>query len=184
MTSLRDSTMKNIIIIFRIPTLIALSIFLIATTVQADTQSVTVNVTFVVPVSITKSADMSFGLIDEILNLEVITLDTADGISGTGSALQFGLAAEAADLRVTADAGDGITISIGSIVNGTGYALSAFTCKWAGLAEASCATPLNIAGGNVDGSAQILLIGATLSGDNAAVVGAANGSFVATVVYQ
>ncbi len=147
----------------------------------ANPEPVVVNVLFVTPITITEVAAMDFGLINQALNLEDITLSTGAGISGTGAALAIGGTPAAADVTVTATAGSGVDISIGSIVSGTGYALGSFTCKWDVLAELPCSTA--VAGGDV-GASQTLLIGATITGDNLATDGAANGSFEVTVAYQ
>ena len=116
------------------------------------------------------------------LNTEVVAIDTADAVTDTNTNVVGGTQ-EAAEVTVTATAGSAINILIDTVVDGAGYALSGFVCKYDVGVEAACDSNLAIAGGSVVSSGP-LLIGASLTADGTAVAGAANGSFVVNVDYQ
>ena len=146
---------------------------------QPVTESVTVGMSFLDPVTITEVNALQYGLLDQTLNTETIIIAPNSSVSGTGTALILGGTQAAANLTVTATASQTLTILVDSIVNGTGYALSAFVCKYNNGTDTACNsyTPTSVASAT-------LLIGATLTGDNLAVAGVANGSFNVTVAYQ
>ncbi len=159
------------------PALIGL---LLATGVDAaNPEPVTVSMDFVDPVTITEIGSLRFGLLDQALNTETIIIAPNSSVSGTGTGLILGGTRAAANLTVTASASLTLTILIDTIVNGTGYALSAFVCNYNDGTDTACNsyTPTSVASAT-------LLIGATLTGDNLAVAGAADGSFNVTVAYQ
>ncbi len=155
---------------------------MLATAAYAAVESVTAEVTFAGPISMVAVNQLQFGVIDEALNLEVITIDTADGVSGTGLPLMIQGTPLAADLTITATAGPTLSILVDAIVPGAGYTLTVFRCKYAAEAEADC----DVGGytATAVGASATLKIGATLTGDNTATAGNADGSFNVTVVYQ
>jgi hypothetical protein len=126
-----------------------------------------------------RSNALQYGILDQTLNTETIIIAPNSSVSGTGTALILGGTQAAANLTVTATASQTLTILVDSIVNGTGYALSAFVCNYNSGTDTACNsyTPTSVASAT-------LLIGATLTGDNLAVAGAADGSFNVTVAYQ
>ena len=142
-------------------------------------EPVTVGMNFVDPVTIKEIGSLRFGLLDQALNTETIIIAPNSSVSGTGTGLILGGTQAAANLTVTASASLTLTILIDTIINGTGYALSAFVCKYDGGTDTACNsyTPTSA-------TSATLLIGATLTGDNLAVAGAADGSFNVTVAYQ
>ncbi len=145
----------------------------------ANPEPVTVGMNFVDPVTITENGSLRFGLLDQTLNTETIIIAPNSSVSGTGTGLILGGTQAAANLTVTASASLTLTILIDTIVNGTGYALSAFVCNYNSGTDTACNsyTPTSAASAT-------LLIGATLTGNNLAVAGAADGSFNVTVAYQ
>ena len=145
----------------------------------ANPEPVTVGMDFVDPITITENGSLRFGLLDQALNTETIIIAPNSSVSGTGTGLILGGTQAAASLTVTASASQTLTILIDTIVSGTGYALSAFVCNYNSGTDTACNsyTPTSVASAT-------LLIGATLTGDNLAVAGAANGSFNVTVAYQ
>ncbi len=145
----------------------------------ANPEPVTVGMSFLDPVTITEVNALQYGILDQTLNTETIIIAPNSTVSGTGTALILGGTQAAANLTVTATASQTLTILVDSIVNGTGYALSAFVCKYNNGTDTACNsyTPTSVASAT-------LLVGATLTGDNLAVAGAANGSFNVTVAYQ
>ena len=157
----------------------ALMGLMLATVARAAVENVVAQVTFADPVSIVEVNSLQFGIIDHVLNTETIILGTDDSVSGTGSGLVIGGTQAAAELTITAEVSQVLTILIDTIVDGTGYALSAFVCNYNGGTDTACnsLTPTAVASAP-------LLIGATLTGDNLAVPGPANGSFNVTILYQ
>ena len=147
----------------------------------ANPESVVAQVTFANPITITEVNSLQWGTLDANLNLETIIIAPNSGVSGTGTALVIGATPAAANLTVGATAG-GITILVDTIVSGAGYSLGTFMCNYDGAgADSACD------GGGYTETAvasATLLVGATLTGDNTAVPGAANGSFEVTVTYQ
>ncbi len=145
----------------------------------ANPEPVTVGMDFVDLITITETAALRYGIIDQALNLETIIIAPDSSESGTGTSLLLGGTRGAASLTVTASASLTLTILVDAIFPGTGYALSAFVCKYNNGTDTACNsyTPTSVASAT-------LLIGATLTGDNTAVPGAADGSFNVTVAYQ
>lgn len=158
-------------------TVLGLSIATVAR--AANPETVTAQVTFADPVTITTVASLQFGVIDQVLNTETIIIGTDDSVSGTGTGLILGGTQAAAELTVGATASQTLTILVDNIVNGTGYTLGTFVCSYNGGADTACnsLTPTSVASAPLE-------IGATLTGDNNAVPGAANGSFRVTIAYQ
>ena len=147
----------------------------------ANPESVSVQVTFVDAITITENAALQYGLLDEALNLETIIIAPDSGVTGTGTGLIAGGTQAAASLTVGATVSQSITILVDTIVSGAGYGLGTFICNYDGGTDTAC----DGAGyGETSAATAILLIGATLTGDNTAVPGAANGSFNVTVSYQ
>ena len=145
----------------------------------ANPEPVTVGMDFVAVITITENGSLRFGLLDQALNTETIIIAPNSSVSGTGTGLILGGTQAAANLTVTASASQTLTILIDTIVSGTGYALSVFVCNYNSGTDTACNsyTPTSA-------TSATLLIGATLTGDNLAVDGAADGSFDVTVAYQ
>jgi hypothetical protein len=146
----------------------------------ANPESVVAQVTFANPITITENNSLQWGTLDHNLATETITIAPDSTVSGTGTAFVIGATPAAASLTVGATAG-GITILVDTIVSGAGYSLGTFMCNYNGGTDTAC----DGSGYNETGVASAtLLIGATLTGDDTAVPGAANGSFEVTVTYQ
>ncbi len=143
-------------------------------------EPVTVSMDFVDPITITEIGSLRYGVLDQVLNTETIIIAPDSTVSGTGTGLILGGTQAAANLTVTASASLTLTILIDTIVDGTGYALSAFMCNYdTDASDTACNSYTPTAVGSAT-----LLIGATLTGNNLATPGAANGSFNVTVAYQ
>ncbi len=147
----------------------------------ANAEHVAARVTFAAPIRITAVNALQYGLLKQsFTNLETVVItpdstviDTADRIVGGPQS--------AASFTVTATPGRPITILVDSVVNGPGYALGAFVCRYGTGADTVC----NEVGYPATTVANAtLLIGATLSGDDLAEPGVADGSFNVTVSYQ
>ncbi len=143
-------------------------------------EPVVAQVTFADAVTISENFALRYGIIDQTLNTEVITIAPDSSESGSGTGFLLGGTRGAASLTVTAEVSQVLTILIDAISNGTGYALTAFMCNYDGeVGDTACNsyTPTAVASAT-------LLIGATLTGDNNATPGPANGSFNVTIAYQ
>ncbi len=148
---------------------------------SAAVENVPAEVEFVVPVSIVENNALQFGLLDvAFANLETIIIGTDDFLTDAGSNV-LGGAQAAADLTVTASAGQTITILVDTVVNGTGDALATFLCSYDNGADTACDgagyTATSVASGVIE-------VGATMTGDGLAVAGNADGSFNITINYQ
>ena len=146
----------------------------------ANPEPLVAQVTFANPITITEVNSLQWGTLDHNLNTETIIIAPNSTVTGTGTAFVIGATPAAANLTVGATPG-GITILVDTIVSGAGYSLTAFLCDYDGGTVTAC----DGAGYSETAvSSATLLIGATLTGDNSAVPGAANGSFEVTVTYQ
>ncbi len=144
-------------------------------------EPVTVTMDFIDPITITENGSLRYGIIDQALNLETIIIAPDSSVSGTGTGLILGGTQAPADLTVTASASQSITILVDAIFPGAGYTLTTFMCKYGSGSDTAC----DGSGYSETSAASVtLLIGATLTGDNTAVPGAADGSFNVTVAYQ
>jgi len=157
----------------------ALSGLLFTTSVDAaNPETVSVDVTFVAAITIVEDSALLFGLIDEALNTETITIATNDDLTD-GDGMVIGGLQRAADLTITATLGVSMNITIGGITPNTGYTLATFMCDYELGTITACEggyTVTSVATG-------ALRVGVTLTGNNLAVPGVANGSFTVTVSY-
>jgi len=150
----------------------------------ANPETVTVEVTFVDPITISTVNALRFGLLDQNLSgVESVIIAPGGGVTDGGGNVVGGTQAPA-NLTITATGGQLITILVDVITDNTGYTLGTFMCNYdtAG-ADTGCETPGYTETTAAAGTAP-LLIGVTLSGDGAAVPGVFNGSFNVTVSYQ
>lgn len=148
----------------------------------ANPESVTAEVEFVDPITITENNALQFGLLDQnMADLETVVIATSGSVTDAGSNVQGGTQA-AANLTVASTASQGITILVDNVVNGTGYALGTFMCDYNTAAASGACDGSGLSA--TSAASATLLIGATLTGDGLSVAGAANGSFDVTVTYQ
>jgi len=146
----------------------------------AAVEPVVAQVTFANVITINEVNSLQYGTLDQNLNLETIIIDPDSTVGGTGTAFVIGATPAAANLTVASSVA-GITILVDTIVSGAGYTLGTFMCNYDGGADTAC----DGAGYTATAVASAtLLVGATLTGDNSAVPGAADGSFNVTVIYQ
>ena len=148
---------------------------------SAAVENVDAEAEFVVPVSIVENFALRYGLLDvNLANLETIVIGTDDALTDAASRVVGGVQA-AADLTITASAGYSITITVGTIVSGTGYALTTFMCSYNSEADTACDGAGYAATSVASGSMEV---GATMTGDGTAIAGNADGSFNITVNYN
>ena len=145
-------------------------------------EPVTAEVEFVAPITIAETNALQYGSLDVAMAAgETITIDPDGTQSGTGLGRMIGGAVGASALTVNASALQGITILVDAIANGTYYALTGFTCDYAGGADLAC----DGAGMPATSVASATLrVGATLTGAGGALAGNDDGGFNVTVSYQ
>ncbi len=149
----------------------------------ANPEPVTVEVTFVDPITITEFNALQFGLLDQNLSgVETVIIAPGGGVTDGGGNVIGGTQAPA-NLTVTATGAQLITILVDLPVANTGYTLGTFICDYDLGADTACDgvgyTETTAAGGTAN-----LRVGVTLTGNNLAVPGVFNGSFRVTVSYQ
>jgi len=148
----------------------------------ANPESVTVDMTFLDPVTITENNPLQFGLLDVNMgNNQKVIIAPDDSVTDTQNNV-FGGTQAAADLTVTATASESITILVDNVSTATGYVLERFKCNYnAAGSDSTCD-----GGGYSETSvaSATLLIGVTLKGNGNAVVGTDNSTFDVTVTYQ
>jgi len=147
----------------------------------ANPEPVTVGMNFVDPITITENGSLRYGVLDQALNTETIIIAPDSSVSGTGTGLILGGTQAAADLTIAATASQTLSILVDNPLPGAGYTLTLFRCKYAAEADAACDVGGYTATAVASGT---LKIGATLTGDNSATAGNADGSFDVTVTYQ
>ncbi len=147
----------------------------------ANPESVTVDMAFLDPVTITENESLRFGLLDvNMANLETVVIAPNDSVTDAGGNVLGGTQA-AADLTVTATASQSITILVDNVGTATGYALGTWMCKYGAGSDTAC----DGAGySETSVASAVLLVGATLTGNGNAVAGADNTTFDVTVTYQ
>ncbi len=147
----------------------------------ANPESVTAEVEFVDPITVTENNALQYGLLDRNLaTAETVVIAPTGTLTDAAGNVQGGTQA-AANLTVTATATQSITILVDNVVNGLGYALSGFTCDYNSAAPSGACDGSGLSATSV--ASATLLIGATLTGDGLSEVGTANGSFDVTVTY-
>ncbi len=148
----------------------------------ANPESVTVDMTFLDPVTITENNPLQFGLLDVNMgNNQKVTIAPDGSWTDTQNNV-FGGTQAAADLTVTATASQSITILVDNVSTATGYVLETWICHYDTAGPDS----------NCDGSgytetsvaSATLTIGATLKANGNAVVGTDDSTFDVTVTYQ
>ena len=147
----------------------------------ADTETVTVEVTFIDRIQISKSNALTLALAEQdVASIGSITVssDVADP-SSNGNAVQSPHAAASMTIAATPDRE--ITIRVDSVHLGAGYTLTDFRCSYGALVEMPC-DGTGLPGAAV--ASDSLRVGATLIGDGTAVNGNSDASFEVTIAYQ
>ncbi len=148
----------------------------------ANPESVTVDMAFLDPVTITENESLRFGLLDvNMANLETVVIAPDDSLTDAGGNVLGGTQA-AADLTVTATASQSITILVDNVGTATGYALATWMCNYDAAGSNSACDGAGYSETSV--ASAVLLVGATLTGNGNAVAGADNSTFDVTVTYQ
>jgi hypothetical protein len=148
----------------------------------ANPESVTVDMTFLDPVTIMENASLRFGLLDvNMANLETVVIAPNDSVTDAGGNVLGGTQA-AADLTVEASASQSITILVDNVSTATGYTLGTWMCNYDAAGSNSACDGAGYS--ETSATSAVLLIGVTLTGNGAAVAGNDDSTFDVTVTYQ
>lgn len=148
----------------------------------ANPEPVTVDMTFIDPITITENNPLQFGLLDAAMgNTETVIIAPDGSVTDSNGNIVGGTQA-AANLAVTAEASQSITILVDNVSGATGYSLGSFQCNYNGAGSDSACDGSGYSETSVSNA--ILLIGATLTGNGNAVAGTDNSTFDVTVTYQ
>ena len=147
----------------------------------ANPEPVTVDMTFMDPITITENNPLQFGLLDvNLANLEFVRVRPNGNVRDDNSRVLGGTQA-AANLTVTAQVGATITIDAGNASTATGYVLRRFRCRYNGAtSDGNC----NAGYTQTAVASATLLVGGDVRGNGNAVVGTDNSTFDVTVTYQ
>ena len=147
----------------------------------ANPVTVPVQVTFVDPIAISETNALQFGSVDQNLaSSESVSVAPDSTVTDPADRVEGGPQA-AASLTITATPGQAITIQVDSIDPGAGYSLSNFQCSYNSGADTVCD---GSGYSEISSASGTLLVGATLTGDDTATAGTADGSFDVIVTYQ
>lgn len=144
-------------------------------------ESAVVNVAFVAPLTITKTGDLEFGLLDvAMIALEEVIIEPDNNVIDLSGRVVGG-SQTAATFETQGTAGRLITILITSPVSGADYSFGAWQCDYDGGLFGDCGAgmPETTAGGTI-----IVRVGVVLIADGGASEGDDPGSFSLSLVYQ
>lgn len=147
---------------------------------MAVTQSVTANIAFDTPLSITKNADINFGTVKAGVN-DTYTITTAGVVTAAGAGQTISGTPAAGNLTIAGSTTQVIDISTGSYTANNGVTPSNATCAYNGGSAGACSLTSQAAPGA--GKTLLLGVDATVAGSPAAGATAAP-TFVVTVVYH
>ena len=147
----------------------------------ANPEPVTVSMTFQEPVTITENNPIQFGLLDvNLADTERVRVRPNGSTQDNNNRILGGTQAPA-DVTVGAQASNSITIVVENEVDGNGYDLVRFRCRYNGAtSDGNC----NVGYTETSVASATLLIGCDVRGNGSATVGVDNGSFDITVFYQ
>ncbi len=148
----------------------------------AATQSVTANATFDSALTLTKNADINFGVLKAATTGRYV-ISTAGAVTPSNGGVLISGTPNAGSITITGSATQTVAISTGTYTANAGVTPSAATCNYNGSPIANCDT-----GGTglaaPTGTGKTLLLGVQIDADGTQVAGTtATPTFVVTVVY-
>jgi hypothetical protein len=132
-----------------------------AMALQSYTQSVTANIGFDTPLSITKNSDIDFGFV-KAAQAGTYVISTADAVTPSGGGVWLYGSPHAASLTVIGSTTQTLTVSVGTYAVNGGVTPSAATCAYNGGSEAACGTLTTAA---APGAGKTLLVGVQVVAD-------------------
>jgi hypothetical protein len=159
----------------------ALAGMMIGGVAGAATQSVAVNVSFDVPLTLSNDNEISFGTLKAGTGGSYV-IDTNGAVTPSNGGVVIGGTQASGKITISGSATQSVAISTGSYAANGGVIPSAATCNYGGLPIADCD-----AGGTgpaPGGAGKVLKLGVTVHADGTQTPGStATPSFVVTVVY-
>lgn len=161
---------------------VALAGLLVCGAAFAGTQSVTASASFDVPLTVTKDADISFGILKAGTSGTYVIAPNGIVMPSNGGAVVGGTPAYG-KITISGSATQTISISTGSYTASSGVAASAATCDYDGALISSCDTGASgLAAPGATG--KVLKLGLTIDADGTQAAGStAAPSFVVAVIY-
>ncbi len=148
---------------------------------HAVTQSVTANISFDTPLSLTSVSSIQFGTV-KAAQAGTYVISTAGAVTPSGGGVWLFGTPAAGNLTVAGSTTQTITISTGSYVANGGVTPSAATCKYGAAAAAACDGGQSVA---APGASTTLLLGVQVVSDATPVAGSTSTpSFTVTAVYN
>jgi hypothetical protein len=147
----------------------------------ANPEPAVVEVEWIGPVTISKSLDLRFGLLDVAMAVSESVTIAPDGTETDTNNNFVGGTRGAATFDTTAVPSKGITILVTNISNGTYYTLGTFVCDYNAGADGDCSAGMNET--SQSGSTEVR-VGATLTALGGALAGGDNGGFDLQITYQ
>lgn len=142
----------------------------LASVAFAATQTVTANISFDTPLSITKKSDINFGFV-KAAQAGIYVINTAGAVTASAGGTTLGGATQAGSLAIAGSPTQAIDISVTNYVANSGVTPSAATCAYNGGVAAAC----HLTSQPAPGAGKTLLLGvtATVNGTQAAGTSAA-----------
>jgi len=146
------------------------------------TQSVTANIRFDSPLTITKTQDIDYGSVTAGQNnTYTISPTGATSVSGSGTGTYLFGAPHAASINIAGSTTDTLNISVGGYTANNGVTPANATCKYGAGAAGSC----SIAAAASPSAGTTLLVGADVTADGTQAAGtSAAPTFTLTIVYN
>jgi hypothetical protein len=166
---------------YKLALAVAITGLMTAGSAYAATQSVTADIAFDTPLTLTPVANIQFGTV-KAAQVGTYVISTAGAVTPSAGGVWLYGTPSAGQLTVAGSTTQTITISTGSYVAQGGITPSAATCKYGAASAAACDGGLSVA---APGSGTTLLLGVQAVSDVTPAAGAtATPSFTVTAVYN
>ncbi len=166
---------------FNLAALAAIMVLSASAATAANPQSVTANIAFETPLTITKNNDINFGMV-QAAQAGTYTIDTVGTVTASGGGVSLGGTQNAGNLTIAGSATQTIDILADNYAANGGVTPSAATCAYSGGAAAACSLTTQTAPG---AGGRTLLVGVQVVADGTQAAGAtAAPTFDVTVSYN
>ena len=146
---------------------------LYSTAAMAATQNVTANIAFENAITLTKNADINFGVVTagqaNTYKIDIAAAVTVTG--GAGSGVSLGGTKAAGDILIQGSATQTISIQANNFVANAGVTASLVTCGYNGGAETACTASAITGQAAPTGAGKTLLLGASATADGTQAAG-------------
>lgn len=159
---------------------VAAAALLFSADAMAATQTVTSNIAFDTPLTISQNQAINFGTVAAGV-AATYTISTAGAVTTTGGNWLYGTKT-AGNLTIAGSSNDTVSISVGSFTASNGVTPANPTCSYGGGAATSCTSAIT---GAAPGTGKTLLLGIDAQVDGTQAAGTtATPSVVVTVIYS